>query len=65
MYNELFNLTPYNTYRIAQMLNVSCSTVVTYRKRKSIDIEQFISFMRILGIDKFVSENNNFKLEIK
>ena len=65
MYTQLFNQTQLSSYKIAQILNIKCSDINYLKKRKTIDITQFISFMQKLNITEFKSENEMFSVSIK
>lgn len=62
IYNTLFNLTPHTNYKLGQILNVSTTQVIQYRKSKKINYERLIEFMVKLEIKRF--EFNNLKIEL-
>lgn len=62
IYNLLFNLTPFTNYKLGQILNVSTTQIIQYRKSKTINYERLIEFMVKLNIKKL--EYNNLKIEL-
>jgi hypothetical protein len=62
IYNALFNLTPFTNYKLGQILNVSTSSVISFRKSKTINYERLKSFMIKLEIKKF--EYDKLKIEL-
>jgi len=65
MYNHLFNQTPHSTYKLAQILNVSFSSVISFRKSKNVNYERLFEFMRKLEIKEFEYQNNQISINIK
>jgi hypothetical protein len=65
MYSNLFNQTPHTDYRIAQILNVSITQVIQYRKSKTINYERLFEFMQKLKIKEFEYQNNQISINIK
>jgi predicted transcriptional regulator len=64
MYSHLFNQTPYNNYRIAQILNISITQVIQYRKSKNFNYERLFEFMQKLEIKEFEFDNGKIKIVI-
>jgi hypothetical protein len=62
IYNHLFNLTQLNNYKLGQILNVSTSSIISFRKSKTINYERLIEFMIKLNIKKL--EYKQIKIEL-
>ena len=65
MYSHLFNQTPHNNYKLAQILNVSITQVIQYRKSKNVNYERLFEFMQKLKIKDFEFDNGKIKVSIK
>jgi hypothetical protein len=65
MYSHLFNQTQLNNYKLAQILNVSITQVIQYRKTKTINYERLFEFMQKLEIKEFEFDNGKIKVSIK
>jgi hypothetical protein len=65
MYSHIFNQTPHGDYRIAQILNVSITQVIQYRKSKTINLERLFEFMQKLEIKEFEFNDGKIKVSIK
>jgi hypothetical protein len=65
MYSHLFNQTPHNNYKLAQILNVSITSVIQYRKSKNVNYERLFEFMKKLEIKEFEFDNGKIKVSIK
>jgi hypothetical protein len=65
MYSHLFNQTPHNNYKLAQILNVSITQVIQYRKSKNVNYERLFEFMQKLEIKEFEFDNGKIKVSIK
>jgi len=65
MYSTLFNKTPHNNYKLAQILNVSITQVIQYRKSKTINYERLFEFMQKLEIKEFEYNNGKIKINVK
>jgi len=65
MYNHLFNQTPHSTYKLAQILNVSVSSVISFRKSKNVNYERLFEFMIKLEIKEFEFNNGKSKINVK
>ena len=64
MYSHLFNQTPHNNYKLAQILNVSITQVIQYRKSKNVNLERLFEFMQKLEIKEFQFDNGKIKIVI-
>ena len=64
MYSHLFNQTPHNNYKLAQILNVSITQVIQYRKSKNVNYERLFEFMQKLEIKEFQFDNGKIKIVI-
>lgn len=62
IYNHLFNQTSYTNYKLGQILNVSTTQVIQYRKSKNVNYERLIQFMVKLKIKKL--EYEKIKIEL-
>jgi len=62
IYSQLFNQTQLNNYKLGQILNVSTTQVIQYRKSKNINYERLIEFMQKLNIKKL--EYEQIKIEL-
>jgi len=62
IYNHLFNQTPFTNYKLGQILNVSTTQVIQYRKSKNVNYERLIEFMVKLNINKL--EYEQIKIEL-
>lgn len=62
IYNHLFNQTNHSNYKLGQILNVSTTQVIQYRKSKTINYERLIEFMVKLNINKL--EYKQIKIEL-
>jgi hypothetical protein len=65
MYSNLFNQTPHTNYKLAQILNVSITQVIQYRKSKNFNYERLFEFMQKLEIKEFEFDNGKIKVSIK
>ncbi len=65
MYSHLFNQTQLNNYKLAQILNVSITQVIQYRKSKTINYERLFEFMQKLEIKEFEYDNGKIKINVK
>jgi hypothetical protein len=65
MYSHLFNQTPHTNYKLAQILNVSITQVIQYRKSKNVNYERLFEFMQKLEIKEFEFDNGKIKVSIK
>jgi hypothetical protein len=65
MYSTLFNQTQLNNYKLAQILNVSITQVIQYRKTKTINYERLFEFMQKLEIKEFNFDNGKIKINVK
>jgi hypothetical protein len=65
IYSHLFNQTQLNNYKLAQILNVSITQVIQYRKSKTINYERLFEFMQKLEIKEFDFDNGKIKVSIK
>jgi len=65
MYSTLFNQTPHNNYKLAQILNVSITQVIQYRKTKNVNLERLFEFMQKLEIKEFNFNNGKIKINVK
>jgi hypothetical protein len=65
MYSTLFNQTPYTNYKLAQILNVSITQVIQYRKSKNVNYERLFEFMQKLEIKEFEFDNGKIKINVK
>jgi hypothetical protein len=65
MYSQLFNQTQLNNYKLAQILNVSITQVIQYRKSKTINYERLFKFMQKLEIKEFNFDNGKIKINVK
>ncbi len=65
MYNHLFNQTQLNNYKLAQILNVSITQVIQYRKSKNVNYERLKEFMQKLEIKEFNFDNGKIKINVK
>ena len=65
MYSHLFNQTPHNNYKLAQILNVSITQVIQYRKSKNVNYERLFEFMQKLEIKEFEFNNGKIKINVK
>ena len=65
MYSHLFNQTQLNNYKLAQILNVSITQVIQYRKSKNVNYERLFEFMQKLEIKEFEFDNGKIKVSIK
>jgi len=65
MYSTLFNQTLHNNYKLAQILNVSITQVIQYRKTKTINYERLFEFMQKLEIKEFEFDNGKIKINVK
>jgi hypothetical protein len=65
MYSQLFNQTQLNNYKLAQILNVSITQVIQYRKSKNVNYERLFEFMQKLEIKEFEFDNGKIKVSIK
>ena len=65
MYYHLFNQTPHNNYKLAQILNVSITQVIQYRKSKTINYELLFEFIKKLEIKEFEFNNDKIKILVK
>ena len=65
MYSQLFNQTPHNNYKLAQILNVSITQVIQYRKSKNVNLERLFEFMQKLEIKEFEFNNGKIKINVK
>jgi len=65
MYSTLFNQTQLNNYKLAQILNVSITQVIQYRKTKTINYERLFEFMQKLEIKEFEFYNGKIKINVK
>jgi hypothetical protein len=64
MYNHLFNQTQLNNYKLAQILNVSVTQVIQYRKTKTINLERLFEFMVKLNVLELESEDKKVKIKL-
>jgi len=62
IYNHLFNQTNHSNYKLGQILNVSTTQVIQYRKSKNVNYERLIEFMAKLNINKL--EYEQIKIEL-
>jgi len=62
IYSHLFNLTNHSNYKLGQILNVSTTQVIQYRKSKNVNYERLIEFMVKLNINKL--EYEQIKIEL-
>lgn len=62
IYNHLFNQTHYTNYKLGQILNVSTSSIISFRKSKNVNYERLIEFMQKLNINKL--EYEQIKIEL-
>jgi hypothetical protein len=62
IYNALFNLTPFTNYKLGQILNVSTSSIISFRKSKNVNYERLIDFMVKLNIK--ILEYEQIKIEL-
>jgi hypothetical protein len=62
IYNHLFNQTQLNNYKLGQILNVSTSSVISFRKSKNVNYERLIDFMVKLNIK--ILEYEQIKIEL-
>jgi hypothetical protein len=65
MYSQLFNQTQLNNYKLAQILNVSITQVIQYRKSKNVNYERLFEFMRKLEIKEFNFDDGKIKIKVK
>jgi hypothetical protein len=65
MYYHLFNQTQLNNYKLAQILNVSITQVIQYRKSKNVNYERLFEFMQKLEIKEFEFNDGKIKVSIK
>jgi hypothetical protein len=65
MYSHLFNQTQLNNYKLAQILNVSITQVIQYRKSKNVNYERLFEFMQKLEIKEFEFDNGKIKINVK
>jgi hypothetical protein len=65
MYSHLFNQTQLNNYKLAQILNVSITQVIQYRKSKNVNYERLFDFMQKLEIKEFEFNDGKIKVSIK
>jgi transcriptional regulator with XRE-family HTH domain len=65
MYSHLFNQTQLNNYKLAQILNVSITQLIQYRKSKNINYERLFEFMQKLEIKEFEFKDGNKKINVK
>jgi|688.fasta_scaffold171842_5 hypothetical protein len=65
MYSHLFNQTSHTNYKLAQILNVSITQVIQYRKSKNVNYERLFEFMQKLEIKEFEFDNGKIKVSIK
>jgi hypothetical protein len=65
MYSHLFNQTTHNNYKLAQILNVSITQVIQYRKSKNVNYERLFEFMQKLEIKEFEFDNGKIKINVK
>jgi hypothetical protein len=65
IYNHLFNQTQLNNYKLGQILNVSTTQVIQYRKSKNFNYERLFEFMQKLKIKDFEFDNGKIKVSIK
>jgi len=65
MYSTLFNQTQLNNYKLAQILNVYITSIIQYRKTKTINYERLFEFMRKLEIKEFEFDNGKIKINVK
>jgi hypothetical protein len=65
MYSTLFNQTPHTNYKLAQILNVSITQLIQYRKSKNINYERLFEFMQKLEIKEFEFNDGKIKINVK
>jgi transcriptional regulator with XRE-family HTH domain len=65
MYSHLFNQTQLNNYKLAQILNVSITQIIQYRKSKNVNYERLFEFMQKLEIKEFEFNDGKIKINVK
>jgi hypothetical protein len=65
MYSQLFNQTQLNNYKLAQILNISITQVIQYKKSKNVNYESLFYFMQKLEIKEFEFNDGKIKINVK